>query len=146
MGWSHLFIHKLQRCNRWTLWMDKWFHPTLYGECIYFSMPELLLNQPCQWKGPPGEWLLGINTHDDATKWKHLPCYWPFVRGIHRSPVNSPHKGQWRGALMFSLISAWTNGWVNKRDACDLGRNNAHYDITVMRCQIDNIRQPEPRW
>ena len=40
--------------------------------------------------------------HDDVIKWKHYPRYWPFVRGIHRSPVNSPHKGQWRGALMFS--------------------------------------------
>ena len=36
-------------------------------------------------------------------KWKYFPRYWPFVPGIHRSPVNSPHKGQWRGALMFSL-------------------------------------------
>ena len=34
-------------------------------------------------------------------KWKNFPRYWPFVRGIHRSPVNSPHKGQWRGAFMF---------------------------------------------
>ena len=42
--------------------------------------------------------------HDDVIKWKHFPRYWPFVRGIHRSQVNSPHKGQWRGALMFSLI------------------------------------------
>ena len=40
--------------------------------------------------------------HDDVIKWEHFPRYWPFVRGIHRSPVNSPHKGQWRGALMFS--------------------------------------------
>ena len=32
--------------------------------------------------------------HDDVIKWKHFPRYWPFVRGIHRSPVNSPHKGQ----------------------------------------------------
>ena len=40
-------------------------------------------------------------THDDVIKWKHFPRYWPFVRGIHRSPVNSPHKDQWRGALMF---------------------------------------------
>ena len=30
--------------------------------------------------------------HDDVIKWKHFPRYWPFVRGIHRSPVNSPHK------------------------------------------------------
>ena len=57
--------------------------------------------------------------HDDVIKWKHFPRYWP-VRGIHRSPVNSPHKGQWRGALMFSLICAWINGWVNNREAGDL--------------------------
>ena len=48
--------------------------------------------------------------HDDVIKWKHFPCYWPFVRGIHRSPVNSPRKGQWREALMFSLIYARING------------------------------------
>ena len=48
-------------------------------------------------------------------QWKYFPRYWPFVRGIHRSPVNSPHKGQWRGALIFSLICAWTKGWVNNR-------------------------------
>ena len=49
-----------------------------------------------------------------------------FVRGIHRSPVNSPHKGQWREALMFSLIFAWTNAWVNNREAGDLRRHCAH--------------------
>ena len=37
----------------------------------------------------------------------------------HRPPVNSPHKGQWRGALMFSLICVWINGWVNNREAGD---------------------------
>ena len=41
--------------------------------------------------------------HDDVIKWKHFPRYWPFVRGIHRSPVNSPHKGQWRGDVFFDL-------------------------------------------
>ena len=45
-------------------------------------------------------------SHDDVIKWKHFPRYWPFVPGIHRSPVNSPHKGQCRGAVMFSLICA----------------------------------------
>ena len=51
-------------------------------------------------------WMLisGRLKHDDVIKWKHFLRYWPFVRGIHRSPVNSPHKGQWRGAFMFSLI------------------------------------------
>ena len=54
--------------------------------------------------------------HGDVIKWKHFPRYWPFVRGIHRSTANSPHKVQWRGALMFSLICALING----------------YDVTVM--------------
>ena len=54
--------------------------------------------------------------HDDVIKWKHFPRYWPFVRGIHRWPVNSPHKGQWCGASVFSLICAWINGWVNNRE------------------------------
>ena len=50
----------------------------------------------------------------------------------HRSPVNSPQKGQWRGALMFSLICVWINGWVNNREADDLRRYGAHYDVIVM--------------
>ena len=52
--------------------------------------------------------------------------------GIHRSPVNSPHKGQWRGAFMFSLVSSWINGWVNKREAGDLRRQCPYYDVIVM--------------
>ena len=59
------------------------------------------------------------SSHDDVIKWKHFPRYWPFVRGIHRSPVNSPQKGQRRGALMFSLICVWINSWVNNRKAGD---------------------------
>ena len=70
--------------------------------------------------------------YDDVIKWRHLPRYWSFVRGIHRSPVNSPDKGQWRGALMFSFFCAWTNSWVKKRDASDFRRHRAHYDVTVM--------------
>ena len=73
--------------------------------------------------------------HDDVIKWKHFPRNWPFVWGIHRSPVNSSHKGQWRGALMFSLIGVWINGWVNNREAGDLRRYRAHYDVTVMNPQ-----------
>ena len=72
--------------------------------------------------------------HDGVTKWKHFPRYWPFVRGIHRSPVNSPHKGQWREALMFSFI--WIHGWVNNRKAGDLRRYRAHYDVTVMSRRV----------
>ena len=73
-----------------------------------------------------------MQSHDDVIKWKHFPGYWPFVRRIHRSPVNSPHKGQWRGALMFSLICARIYGWVNNGEAGDLRRHRAHYVVTVM--------------
>ena len=71
-------------------------------------------------------------SHDDVIKWKHFPRYWPFVGGIHRSPVNSPHKGQWRRALMFSLICAWTDSWANNGDAGDLRRHRANYDVIVI--------------
>ena len=81
-----------------------------------------------------------VNDHfDDVIKWKPFSGNWPFVRGIHRSPVNSPQKGQWRGPSMFSwtfdvfLICAWINAWVNSREAGELRHHQAHYDVTVMR-------------
>ena len=70
--------------------------------------------------------------HDDVIRWKHFPRYWSFVRGINRFSVNSPHKGQWRGALVFSLICDWINGWVNNREAGDLIRHRFYIDVTVM--------------
>ena len=50
------------------------------------------------------------------------------------SPVTGefPHNDQWRGALLFSLICAWINDWVNNREAGDLRRHRAHYDAIVM--------------
>ena len=66
--------------------------------------------------------------------------YWPFARGIHRSPVDS------RGALMFSLICAWANRWANNWDADDLRCHRAQYDVTVMcswfssyRLMVENV-------
>ena len=84
-------------------------------------------------------------THDDVIIWKRFPRYWPFVRGIHWSLMNSPQKGQWHGALVFSLISAWTNGWANDRDAGDLQRHCAHYDVTVMRYVALDIHHTCPQ-
>ena len=71
--------------------------------------------------------------HDDVIKWKHFSRYWPFVRGIHRSPMDSPHKAS-HTALWYFLWSAseQTNGWANNRDASFLRRHRAHYDVTVM--------------
>ena len=77
--------------------------------------------------------------HDDVIKWKNFPRNWPFVRGIHRSPVNSQHKDQWRGALMFSLICVWINDWANNREAGDLRRYRAHFDVIVMKWSYLNF-------
>ena len=82
--------------------------------------------------------------HDGIVKWKHFLRYWPFVWGIHPSPVNSPHKGQWHGALMFSLICPRINGWVNNRDVGDLRCHCTHYDITTILCRLES--QPWIRW
>ena len=95
--------------------------------------------------------------HDDVIKWKHFPRYWPFVREIHRSPVNSPHRGQWRGDLMFSLICAWINKILSKQSwgrrfetlslplwrhsnetiwsrAMKLGQNFHHIEEDIFKC------------
>ena len=81
---------------------------------------------------------------NNVIKWKHFPCswwhhqmetfsrYWPFVQGIHRSPVNSPHKNQWCGALIFSLICTCINGWAIDREAGDLRRYRTNFDVPVM--------------
>ena len=80
--------------------------------------------------------------------WRHqmekFERYMPFVRGIHRSPVNSPHKSQWRGALMFSLICVWMNGWVNNGEAGYLRRNCTHYDVIAM--EWCNSEEYEWKW
>ena len=143
-----LFIHsqtstvQLWKFGNWKL------HPTLSWACDYVSMLGLKLNHVSK----RGYWCCcdlilrqmditdirtGIpvpdksETHDDVIKWKHFPRNWPFVRRIHRSPVNSRHKGQWRGALMFSLICVWINDWVNNREVGNLRRHRAHCDVIV---------------
>ena len=71
--------------------------------------------------------------HNDVIKWKHFPRNWPFVRGIHRSTVNSLHKGQWRGALIITLNCARINSRVNNRLAGDSRRYRPHYDVILMQ-------------
>ena len=83
-----------------------------------------LLYRPVKVKACYGQY---PTLHDDIIKWKHSSGYWPFV-----SAENSLHKGQWRGALMFSLICTRINGWVNNGEAADLRRHRAHYDGIVM--------------
>ena len=125
---------KIHNCvhNLWDLLCEEVPETQTVGSPIVITekliLPEYIKSRACQHR-------LGSTSnlfHNDVIKWKHFPRYWPFVRGIHRSPVNSPHKDQWRGALMFSLISIWINGWVNNREAGDLRRYRTHYDVIVM--------------
>ena len=73
-----------------------------------------------------------LHSMKTSSKGKHFLRYWPIMRGIHQSPMDSPCKGQWCRTLIFLFISAWTNGWANNRDASDLWCHCAHYDVTVM--------------
>ena len=70
------------------------------------------------------------NFNKFSTWWRHQMETFSMLLAFCEG--NSPNIGQWREALMFSLICAWINGWVNNRDAGDLRRHCAHYDVTVM--------------
>ena len=52
----------------------------------WFEMPSCPLLSHCNER-------TRLQHHFDVIKWKHVPCYCPFVRGIHQWPVNSSHKG-----------------------------------------------------
>ena len=82
------------------------------------------------------------------TWWRHqmetFSALLALCAGNSPVPVNSPHKGQWRGALMFSLICARINDWVNKLEAGDLWRHRGHYDVNVMTWRI--VFQSLFRW
>ena len=79
--------------------------------------PCSVLNGDCPDPTTTLKYPLKFSIHDNVIQWKHFPRYWPLVRGIHRSPVNSPHKGQWRGALNFlwsapeKRLSKQSRGW-----------------------------------
>ena len=77
---------------------------------------------------------IGIHSnHNDVIKWNLDPRHLPFVRGIHRSPVDSPHKAIDTDLWCFLWC---TNGWVNNQDAGDLRCHEPNYNVTVMwkRC------------
>ena len=65
-----------------------------------------------------------LTLHDDVIKWK-FSALLVLCSGFS-------NKGQWRGDLIFSLICARINGWVNIREDGDLRRLRAHYDVIVL--------------
>ena len=98
---------------------------------------------------PGAKWIFHWEHHNASlvmagvskiTWWRHqietFSALLALCAGNSPVPVNSPHKGQWRGALMFSLIYAWIKAWVNNREAGDLRRHQAHYDVIVMNMYL----------
>ena len=75
---------------------------------------------------------LSPSVHDDVIKWKYFPRCWPFVKGIHRSPMDSPHKDQWDAELWWFLWSAPEQ--LNKQSSrwWFETHNRAHYNLTLM--------------
>ena len=121
-------------CNQSLCWLRMWvwFKPAPNGfDTATCATPDILRGKKLSDVDPVYLRCYQGN-HDDVIKWKHFPRYWPFVRGIHQWPVNSPRKGPWRGALIFSLICAWTNRWVNNPNAGGLRRHRAHCDVIIM--------------
>ena len=117
----------------------KWQYITYFNECsdLFFcagTISSQWIHMICEPIFQTGRVIVeGMGTlsrfsHDDVIKWKAFPRYWPFVLGIHRSPVNYPHKGQWRGALMLSCICA-LNKRLNQSWGWWLRRHRAHYDV-----------------
>ena len=77
-----------------------------------------------------------VGVHIVRAWWRHqmetFSALLAICAGNSPAPVNSPHKGQWRAALMFSLIWVWINSWVNNREAGDLRLYRVHCDVIVM--------------
>ena len=111
----------------------KKFHSRSRGTWTPTPCPKV---QPFELPGPETFYLMISGCGAIDTWWHHemetFSVLLAIVWGIHPSPVNSPHKGQWHGALMFSLICVWINGWVNNRGAGDLRHHRTHYDVIVM--------------
>ena len=114
----------------WYLWVTYTYVGTVSNSCMS------VLIMVCSRTQGAIKW-----THDNIINWKHFSRYWPFVQEIHPSPVNFPHKGQWRGASMFSLC-LHKHGWVNNLEAGDLRHHRAHYDVIFFNELVSMNSEP----
>ena len=129
MNYKYMFyVHCMRNSNIISLHTER-------VKPMYVDMYHIYYNELWWLKCMPIPFVLSPS-HVDVIKWKHFQRYWLVVRGIHWSPVNYPHRGQWRRALMLSLICARINGWVINHKAGDLIHHRAHYGITVMPSEI----------
>ena len=115
----YLLTKRSNKCMVWVWWL-------VVSNCATYVIH---FTTQIQW---PQSW------HHDNSLVTALQMYIGWFAPVHLDtlPVNSPHKGQWRGAFMFSLICAWISGWTNSSDAGDLRSHRAYYDVIVMPWSI----------
>ena len=109
-NWYWNFLEAINQWSNCLLWMD------FSGNYIAKSMMKL-------WLGYASPMMMSSSGNIFRVT---------FMTGIHRLPMNSPHKGQWCGTLMFPLICTWINAGANTWDAGDLRSHRAHYDVIVI--------------
>ena len=141
----HIFHKNAVECER-RCWLYIRIHMCIYS---FINGVKYIARTIGSWSCPKS-WLRShVSDGDDRMRQK----WWRYqietfsaslALCVGNSPVTSvypPHKGRWRGALVFSLICAWINGWVNDGEAGYLRRHRAHYDVTVMEMgQLPNTR------
>ena len=122
----------------------KWYEFLSYGTQNWITMPfAVKMVMICKSFPLYRLTVSGIHRHKGLViqVWRHCKTWWRHQMETFsallaicagNSSWKSPHKGQWRGALMFSLIYVWINGWVNNRKPGDLRRYRAQHDVTVM--------------
>ena len=89
-------------------------------------------------------------SHTSSTWWRHQMETFSALLAICEG--NSPVTGEFLAqrpvtrSLMFSLICAWISGWVNNREDGDLRQHLAHYDVTVMKKQVQLAVHEMTKW
>ena len=133
-NWNYVALNKCWRTFTFEQHSTKdsfilhWIHgtrgvdqPSTHGQLLNTSLQDTTLNTDGR-----------IDIHDDIITWKLFPCYWPFVRGIHRWPVDSPQKGpvMWSSGIFFA-VNPLLNNWTNSGVVSDLRCLTAHVDGLV---------------
>ena len=102
-------------------------HPSNWKE-IFIRLREWKVSSQTRCLDPVSIFIMKTSSNGNIFRVSGRLCG-KFTTGLR---VNSPHKVQWRGALMFSLICTWINAGVNDREAGDSRCYRSHYDVTVM--------------
>ena len=101
---------------------------------VQFILYDIISGPRQPWYWPSSPWT--FRPQCEISWWRHqmetFSAVLALCAGNSPGPVNSPHKSKWRGALLFSLIYAWINGWINNREPGDLRHHRGHYDVIVM--------------